>query len=232
MNPISLLIADDHAMVRMGLRSLLDTCPGITVVGEADSLEGLSARVEEMQPTVLLLDVKFPTGDSFSSCEALKRKHPELRVLFLTSHGTDEVVFQCIRCGADGFLLKDVAPEVLTQAVLDVAAGKSILDPSVTAKVFTHLKTESSEGAAGAAPETHQERAPAAPHDLVDSLSPQELNVLEKVAEGLTNKEIAEEIGLSPKTVKNYLSNAMGKLGFNRRAQAAAFYVKHYRERF
>lgn len=224
MKPISLLIADDHEIVRKGLKSLLETFEEVEVVGETGSLDRLPSMADECSPDVILLDVKFPVGNSFHYCRLLKSGNPAIKVLYLTSHDSDEIIFQCIDSGADGFLLKDVDPEELLRAITGVHHGKSILDPSVTARIFSKLKSSSKE-------ETHELRkmkGEQALPELIEPLTPQELKVLEKVAQGLTNKEVAEELRLSPKTVKNYLSHAMGKLGFNRRAQVAAYYTKYY----
>lgn len=216
MKTIRLFIADDHELVRRGLAALVGASGAIEVVGESGSLDALPSVIEASQPDVLLLDVKFPQGDSYTVCGALKERWPDLKVLFLTSHGSEEVVFACIESGANGFLLKDVEPDQLVHAIHDVSEGKSILDPSVTSQVFKMLR-----------PDGGGSRAPTPPQ-TVEKLSPQEMRILKLVAEGLTNNEVAEELGLSPKTVKNYLSNAMGKLGFSRRAQAAAYWVKYY----
>lgn len=226
MSTVSICIADDHSMVRLGLKSLLESNAAIQVVGEAEALDVLPGRIRDLRPDLLLLDVKFQAGESFATCQALKEEFPDLKVLFLTSHGSDQVLFQCIQAGADGFLLKDVDGDELMRGILDVAGGRSILDPSVTGRVFSQIKSrqgESLDSTASSAPI-------ADPPKLVEPLSQQEMRVLKEVAAGLTNKEIAEELRLSPKTVKNYLSNAMGKLGFHRRAQAAAYYVKYYSE--
>lgn len=220
MKRIPILIADDHEMVRVGLRALLETYEDVEIVGDTGSLDRLPGLVERLQPRVLLLDVKFPGGHSFEACRRLKATHPELGVLFLTSHGNESVVVQCIENRGDGFLLKDVASEELVAAIRKVAAGQSILDASMTAKVYTQLQKRMILEAGGVEYPLPEDEA----------LTPQEMRVLKLVAEGLTNREIAERMGLSPKTVKNYLSNLMSKLGFKRRAQAAAYFVKHFGE--
>lgn len=216
MKKIRLFIADDHELVRRGLISLVSTADSIEVVGQIGELRRLPEALAAADPEVLLLDVKFPEGDSFHLCAKLQERHPDLKVLFLTSHSTDEVLFSCLDSGAKGFLLKDVEPDELIRAIEEVAAGNSVLDPSVTGQVLKRLET-------GPQPEARP-----TPPDGPEKLSPQEMRILELVARGFTNKEVADDLNLSPKTVKNYLSNAMGKLGFSRRAQAAAYWVKYH----
>jgi two-component system response regulator DevR len=205
---IRLVLVDDSEMVRAGLKSLLAADHLFDVVGEAAGVATGVAVCVKFKPDVVLLDIRLPDGTGFQACSQILAQSPDSRVLILTSIADEELVDQAIRAGAHGYLLKEIDAKGLTQAIIDVAAGKSILDPAVTARVMTLVKTGSGPGG------------------LLEALSPQERRVLALIAEGNTNKEVGSELGLSEKTVKNYLSNVFEKLHVTRRAEAAALYAR------
>ena len=210
--PIRLLLVDDHEVVRLGLRTLFEEAGGFQVVGEAGTLSAAIAEAGRLTPDVVLMDVKLPDGSGVEACRAIRAAQPATRVLFLTSYADDDAVLATILAGADGFLLKDVSGDDLLRAVRKVAGGQSILDSAVTQRVLSRVKTLSSLAAG----------------EKQDALSPQEQKVLALVAEGKTNKEIANALALSEKTVGNYLSNIFQKLQVTRRAQAAVYYSKRF----
>jgi Response regulator containing a CheY-like receiver domain and an HTH DNA-binding domain len=205
---LRLLLIDDSELVRMGLRALLAAERNIQIVGEAGDVASGVAAAKKLTPDVVLMDIRLPDGTGFTACRSILADLPDTKVLFLTSVVDDHLVDEAIRSGGHGYLLKEINGRGLVQAVLDVAAGKSILDPAVTARVMRLLKT-------GGA------------NDALASLSPQERRVLALIAEGKTNKEVGAEMNLSEKTVKNYLANIFDKLDVNRRSQATAIYVQH-----
>ncbi len=209
---IRIVLVEDHKITRLGLRTLIEGCKQFTVVGEAGTVAQAIAAVDELKPDVLLLDVRLPDGEGFTVCRHIQQQGLATRILVLTSFADEPTLFAAIAAGADGYLLKEVDTEALVTAIENVASGKSILDPSVTRRVISRVKS-------GQPPEENK----------LDMLSPQEHRVLARVAEGKTNKQIGEQMGLSDKTVKNYLSNAMEKLDFSRRSQAAAFFATHCR---
>jgi two-component system, NarL family, response regulator DevR len=206
---LKLLLVDDSELVRMGLRALLTAERSIHVVGEAGSVAAAVDTVKKLRPEVVLMDIRLPDGTGFDACRQILQLLPETKILFLTSVVDDHLVDEAIRSGGHGYLLKEINGRGLVQAVFDVAAGKSILDPAVTARVMKLVKS----GGAGA--------------DVLASLSPQERRVLALIAEGKTNKEVGADMNLSEKTVKNYLANIFDKLDVNRRSQATALYVQH-----
>ena len=212
--PIRLLIVDDHKVVRLGLHTLLSRHNGIEVVGEAGTSAAAVEQTAGLKPDVVLMDVRLPDGNGFEACRQIRRVQPDTRVLFLTSFADEEIVLESIDAGGDGYLLKEIDEENLVQAIRNVAAGKSILDPAVTRRVLEHVKNT----------DTHLETPST---NRLGSISPQERRVLALVDEGKTNKEIGLALGLSDKTVKNYLSNIMEKLQVARRSHAAAYFVQH-----
>jgi two-component system response regulator DevR len=202
-----LVIVDDSELVRVGLQTLLQGAAGIEVCGvAANAAEALVVCRREL-PDVVLLDIHLPDGTGIDVCRSLLADGGNIRVLFLTSSSDQSVVDEAIRAGAHGYLLKEINTPALLQGIRDVAAGRSILDPQITARVMDLLKNERNK-------------------PLIAGLSPQEQRVLAKIAEGRTNKEVAADLGLTEKTVKNYLSNIFEKLHFTRRAQAAAYYTQ------
>jgi two-component system response regulator DevR len=209
---VRIVMVDDSEVVRMGLRSLLGAAPAIEIVGEAAHVAGAVETCARTRPDVVLLDIRLPDGTGFDACRRILKLLPATRALILTSVADDTLVDEAIRAGAHGYLLKEIDGAGLMRAIADVAAGKSILDPSVTARVIQLIKSGAS-----------------ANHDAFAILSPQERKVLALIAEGRTNKEVASQLGLAEKTVKNYLSNIFEKLHVTRRSQAAAMFVRESR---
>jgi two-component system, NarL family, response regulator DevR len=213
LRPVRVLLVDDSTLVREGIRSVLAELngqPPILVVGEAATVADAIARAEECKPDVVLLDIRLPDGSGFTACREMLKRQPSLRVLVLTSFTNDSFIYEAITSGAQGYLMKEIDPHGLVQAIHDLMAGKSILSPDITAGVLRMVRGSGGRGEAG---------------DL-SILSGQERRVLALVAEGKTNKQIAEDLGLSDNTVKNYLCNVFEKLQVRRRSQAAAMYVQ------
>jgi DNA-binding NarL/FixJ family response regulator len=200
-----LFLLDDHEIVRRGLRELLEAHDDLEVVGEAGTAEEALARVPATRPDVALLDVRLPDGNGVEVCRDLRAAHPDLRCIMLTSYADDEALFDAIMAGASGYVLKQVRGAELVEGIRRVAAGESLLDPSLTARVLERLRR---------APEEDERFA---------SLSDQERRILALLADGLTNRQIAAEMFLAEKTVKNYVSNLLGKMGMQRRTEAAVY---------
>jgi two-component system response regulator DevR len=205
---VNVVLIDDSQVVRMGLLALLGTDPGLNIVGEGVNVTTGVELCAKVRPDVVLLDIRLPDGSGFDACRQILKRVPETRVLILTSVVDDAMVDEAIRAGAHGYLLKEIDGRGLINAVRDVAAGKSILDPAVTARVMQIVKA----GGTG--------------RDALATLSPQEKRVLALIAEGCTNKEVGVKLGLSEKTVKNYLSTVFEKLHVSRRAEAAVIYAQ------
>jgi len=213
MNPIRILIVDDHEVVRVGLSSLLGSQPGMEVVGVAGTAEEALEKVGALSPDVVLLDIRLGTASGLDVSRELQKLEREVRVLVLTSYADDQVIVDAISAGADGFLLKEINRDGLIDAIAKVSNGQSVLDPAVTGRVFGKVQSLLQN------PATHK----------LSMLSAQERKVLALVAEGKTNKEIGVAMGLSDKTIKNYFSNILDKLQLSRRSQAAAYFVQHTR---
>jgi len=192
----------------MGLTALLSTERGIALVGEAGKVAEAVAMAATARPDIVLLDIRLPDGSGFDACRRILQDNPQTRILFLTSVIDDQLINDAIRCGGHGYLLKEVGADDLVHAIFDVAAGKSVLDPQATARVLQLMRHRGGVSA-----------------DPVASLSPQERRVLSLIAAGMTNKEVGNELGLTEKTVKNYLANIFGKLNVTRRSQAVALFV-------
>jgi two-component system response regulator DevR len=202
---VRVFLLDDHDIVRRGLTHVFDTQDDIEVVGEAGTAEEGLSRIPPTRPDVALLDVRLPDGDGVQVCREIRSRYPEVQCLMLTSFADDEALFDAIMAGASGFVLKQVKSEEIIDAVRRVARGESLLDPAVTGRVLDRLRK---------GPEQDERLA---------NLSPQERNILELIADGLTNRQIGERIHLAEKTVKNYVSNLLTKLGMERRTQAAVY---------
>jgi len=203
------LICDDHEVVREGLRGLIGRQAGMTVVGEAGSVAESIETAARTTPDVVIMDVRLPDGSGVEACRAIREARPETKLIMLTSYADDEALFAAIIAGAAGYLLKQTRGQALVDAITAVAAGRSLLDPDVTGKVLDRLRETRAEDPALA------------------SLTDQERKVLAGLAEGKMNREIGEALFLSEKTVKNYVSRILDKLGLSRRAEAAAYMAKH-----
>jgi two-component system response regulator DevR len=201
-------LLDDHEIVRRGLRDLLEAEDDIEVVGEAGTVEEAVNRVPSTRPDVAVLDVRLPDGNGVEACRDIRSAHPEVRCLMLTSFSDDEALFDSIMAGASGYLLKQVRGADLVDSVRRVAAGQSLLDPTVTAKVLERL------------------RKPPEEDEQLARLTAQERKILDLLAQGLTNRQIGERLYLAEKTVKNYVSNLLMKLGMHRRTEAAVYAAK------
>ena len=196
---IRILLVDDHEVVRAGLRALIGGIENMEIVGEAASVAEAVQEAARLAPQVILMDLRLPDGTGLDACREILSSAPATRVLFLTSYSDEQAIMSTVLAGAAGYLLKDIGSKALVEAIRNAAAGRPILDPRVSQPVIERM-----------------ERA--------EALSGQERRVIELVVQGRTNKEIAAVLGLSDKTVKNYLSNAFQKLGITRRAQAAAMF--------
>jgi two-component system response regulator DevR len=207
---IRLLVVDDHEVVRQGLVSLLSRRPNLHVVAEAGTVAEAIEAARRFQPELVIMDVRLPDGSGIEACREIREERPETRVVMLTSYPDEDAVLSAIVAGASGYLLKQVRARDLVDALERVARGESLLDPAVTGRVLERVRRI----ATGDQP------------DELSQLTPQERKILALVAEGKTNKEIAAEVFLSDKTVKNYVSSILAKLNLERRAQAAAFVAK------
>jgi len=206
---IGVFLVDDHEIFRRGIRALLDAEADIEVIGEADTASAAMARMPALRPDVAVLDVRLPDGDGITVCREICSALPGTACLMLTAYGDDQALLGAIMAGAAGYVSKQTAGTDLVSALRAVASGQSILDPFASRKVMARLR----------------EHAAAA--DPIAALSDQEKRVLELIGEGLTNRQIAERMFLAEKTVKNYVSALLTKLGMQRRTQAAAFAVRH-----
>jgi two-component system response regulator DevR len=205
---IRVVLVDDSEVVRMGLRALLGTDPSLEVIGEAGNVATGVETCARLRPDVVLLDLRLPDGTGVEACRQIVKRTPDSRVLVLTSNADGANVDDAIRAGAHGYLLKEIDGRGLTNAINEIAAGKSILDPAITARVMRMARGDGGQ------------------RDALASLAPQERRVLALLAEGLTNKEIGAKLNLSEKTVKNYLSTVFEKLHVSRRAEAAVIYAQ------
>ena len=209
MTTTRVLICDDHEVVREGLRGLIGRQEGMSVVGEAGTVAEAIAAAARAKPDVVVMDVRLPDGSGVEACRAIREANPETKMIMLTSYADDEALFAAIIAGASGYLLKQTRGQAVVDAIIAVAAGRSLLDPEVTGKVLARLRESRAEDPALA------------------SLTDQERKVLAGLAEGKTNREIGESLFLAEKTVKNYVSRILEKLGLSRRAEAAAYMAKH-----
>lgn len=210
---IGVLICDDHELVRSGLRALLDPVADCEVVGEAADAEEAISEVRRLHPDVVVMDVRMPGRSGIEACRDIRSEFPNTRVLMLTSFSDDEALFTSIMAGASGYVLKQVRGSDLVDAIQKVAAGQSLLDPAITTQVLARLRGEAPLKVEGP-----------------EELTTQERRVLELVAEGLTNRQIGEKLFLAEKTVKNYVSNVLSKLGLERRTQAAIYVERQRRQ--
>ncbi|EFL24615.1 LuxR family DNA-binding response regulator [Streptomyces himastatinicus ATCC 53653] len=206
---IRIFLLDDHEVVRRGVRELLASEPDMEVVGEAGTAADALARILATRPDVAVLDIRLPDRSGVEVCREIRSRDETIRCMMLTSFADDEALFDAIMAGASGYVLKDIRGSELLAAVRDVAAGRSLLDPVATARVLERLR-------GGAAK----------PDDRLSSLTEQERRILLLIGEGLTNRVIGERLHLAEKTIKNYVSSLLSKLGMERRSQAAAFVAR------
>lgn len=203
---VKIMLVDDHEVVRMGIRTLLERRPGFTIVGEASTASEAVSMARQCEPDVIVMDIRLPDGNGVEATREIRGERPQTRVIMLTSYADDEAIYGSIMAGASGYLLKQTRGQSLAEAIERVANGESLLDPGVTAQVLERMRVLArGEG------------------DELAALSEQERRILSHIAEGKTNKEIAEDVFLSDKTVKNYVSSILSKLNLRRRSEAAAF---------
>jgi two-component system response regulator DevR len=202
---VRVFLLDDHEVVRRGLRELLESDGGLEVVGEAGTAEQALARIPPTKPDVAVLDVRLPDGDGIEVCREVRSRHPEVHCVMLTSFSDDEALLQAMLAGASGYIAKQITGADIVDAVRRVANGQSLLNPAVTARARDRIRNE---------PEGDERLA---------RLSRQERTILDLIADGLTNRHIAQRLNLAEKTVKNYVSNLLSKLGMERRTQAAVY---------
>jgi two-component system, NarL family, response regulator DevR len=215
---VTVFLVDDHEVVRRGVHELLSVEEDIDVVGEAGTAAEALARIPAARPDVVVLDVRLPDGSGVEVCREIRAQDEAVRCLMLTSYADDEALFEAIMAGASGYVLKAIRGSELLSAVRDVAAGRSLLDPVATARVLERLRS------GGEAKEAAQD-------DELASLTEQERRILDLIGEGLTNRAIGERLHLAEKTIKNYVSSLLSKLGMERRSQAAAYVARRQAER-
>jgi DNA-binding NarL/FixJ family response regulator len=201
-------LVDDHEIVRRGIADLVDAEPDISVVGEAGTAAEALARIPAVRPDVAVLDARLPDGSGIDVCRDVRSIDPTIKALILTSYDDDEALFAAILAGAAGYVLKQIGSSDLIEGVRRVASGQSLIDPALTARVLDRVRN---------GPEQHEELA---------ALTDQERKILALIAEGLTNRQIGERMFLAEKTVKNYVSSILAKLGLERRTQAAVLAAK------
>jgi two-component system, NarL family, response regulator DevR len=209
---IRIFLLDDHEIVRRGLRDLFEAEDDLMVVGESGSAVDAEHIIPALRPHVAVLDARLPDGSGIDVCRAVRSRNPDIRAVILTSYDDDEALFAAIMAGAAGYVLKQIRSDALLDAVRRVAAGQSLLDPAVTARVLERLRHGGEDE----------------PHELA-SLTEREREILSLIAEGLTNRQIGQRLYLAEKTVKNYVSSLLAKLGLERRTQAAVLAAKLFR---
>jgi DNA-binding NarL/FixJ family response regulator len=209
---IRVFLLDDHEVVRRGVHELLSLDDDIEIVGEAGTAAEALTRIPATRPDVAVLDVRLPDGSGVEVCREIRSQQPEIKCLMLTSFSDDEALFDAIMAGAAGYVLKAIRGTDLLSAVRDVAAGKSLLDPVATGQVLARLREGSQED------------------ERLSGLTKQERRILDLIGEGMTNRQIGNELHLAEKTVKNYVSSLLAKLGMERRTQAAAYVAKMHAE--
>ena len=203
-NKLKILIVDDHDIVRKGLAMLVSRQDDLSVVAEAGTVAEAVEKARQSGPDVVVMDIRLPDGTGIEACRDIRDENPDVKVLMLTSYSDEEAVMGSIMAGASGYLLKEIRSQEIVDAIRRVGAGQSLLDPVVTASVLERVRRGKEQ-------------------DVLAQLTEQEQRILELIADGQTNREIAGQINLSDKTVKNYVSNILGKLEVSRRSQAAAF---------
>jgi len=212
MSSIRVLLVDDHSVVRLGMMTLINDQPGMETVGEAGTAPEAVKAVEELNPDVVLMDIRLPGESGITATREITRKFPDTKVVMLTSYADDELIFRAVRAGAKGYVLKQVGNEELLNAIKAAAVGEAILDSKTTNKILARLRQLEEE----------------AERSVFKELSARELDVLAEVAQGKTNKEIGDALNLSETTVRNYVSNILDKLDLKNRVELATFAVKHH----
>ena len=208
MEPLRVVLIDDHEVVRAGIKTMVDAQGDMDVVGEAGTVQDGMKRVGFDEPDVVVLDVRLPDGSGVEACREIRSRFPDVKVLMLTSFADEEALMAAILAGASGYVLKRVKGTDLVEDIRRVGAGESLLDPDMTEKLFDRLRS---------GPRTDP---------LMAGLSDQEHEIVVRIADGKTNKQIAEEMFLAEKTVKNYVSNLLAKMGMSRRSEAAAYVAR------
>jgi DNA-binding NarL/FixJ family response regulator len=208
MGTIRVFLLDDHEIVRRGLADLIGLQADLEVVGEAGTAAEAMTRITASQPDVAVFDVRLPDGSGVEVCREVRSLFPNIHVLMLTSYSDDEALFNAIMAGASGYVLKEIRGSDLVTAIRQVAAGNSLLDPSLTERVLERLRNGNKE------------------HDELAGLNEQEKTILNLIGEGMTNRQIGEQMHLAEKTIKNYVSGLLAKLGMERRTQAAAYVAR------
>ncbi len=203
-----IMVVDDHEVVRLGLNNLLARQPGWEVVGEAGTVADAVQLADELEPDVVVMDIRLSDGSGIDACREIVKKHPHIKVIMLTSFAEDDLLFNAISAGATGYVLKQVGNDDLLRAIETVARGGALLDPSVTGQVLAKLRDSTRS-------------------EAFANLTDQELKVLALITQGKTNKEIAAHLFLGEGTVRNYVSNILDKLGLSNRAEATAYAVRH-----
>lgn len=206
-----ILLVDDHEVVRLGLKALLERHPNFEVVAEASTAREAVEHVKTYSPNVVVMDIRLPGGSGIEACQEITTNHPDTRVIMLTSYAEDEMLFSAIRAGAAGYVLKQIGGEDLVRAIELISRGEALLDPAVTQRVFQEVRKAAREEESSA----------------FSALTQQEKHVLLLVSEGKTNREIAKTLYLGEGTVRNYVSSILSKLGVSNRAEAAAYAVEH-----
>jgi DNA-binding NarL/FixJ family response regulator len=210
--PMRILLVDDHEVVRVGLRTLLSRHDEFRVVAEAATADEALEKTAQYRPDVVVMDIRLPGRNGIEATREIVEKYPETKVIVLTSYAEDDLLFKAINAGASGYVLKQIGSNDLIQALLRIGRGESLLDPALTQKLFQRVR------------EVSRATSEQAFSDLTD----QELRILAKVAEGKTNREIAKEVFLSEKTVRNYVSSILSKLSLSSRTEAAAYAIRHH----
>jgi DNA-binding NarL/FixJ family response regulator len=204
-NNIRILLVDDHAIVRWGMSTLIEKKQGYLVCGEAATLAEAYEKVETLKPDIVLLDLKLPDGDGATGCRQIKKISPNTRIIVLTAFADDLLLLETIKAGADGYLLKNIDSKAILSAIENVAKGASILDPAMIGRVMNVFRGNS---------------------EMIEELTSQERNILDLISLGKTNKEIAEELFIAEKTVRNYVSRIMRKINVTNRTEAAMYWSK------
>ena len=208
---LKILLVDDHEVVRLGLKALLSRYPNFQVVAEASNAAEAIARTDEFKPDVVVMDIRLPGKSGIEATREIVQKHPQTKVIMLTSYAEDELLFDAIAAGASGYVLKQIGSNELVRALETIGRGESLLDPALTQKVFQRVRDASRK----------------AEDEAFAELNNQELKIIALIAEGKSNKAIADHVYLSEKTVRNYVSSILSKLHISSRAEAAAYAVKH-----